>query len=423
MTDLRLSNEFTFRIALSLLERFGVALSTNSDDSETGCLVSFRDDSRRCQGSISAGWQGGEAETTSPTWPCRHLTSKRACTTTSSSKSEVGTAWGSTSTVVEDLWKYPRWALGFDQHQMDPCVFIVREPPSRWKAVRDDVLVIPPGDVGPPRSFCGILGVHVDDQINGGRGARRQLLAVGWSSRPFFRSSVPENIRDRHQTSQDETQRKNPTAVPLCSKATTTCPRLSTAIGWPDRHGQTSAAISVWHTQQCMQSPTVGQIRMANAWVRRARQSADWKLTFLSIPPERIRLVTQTDYSSNDPDGTGRSQNAYIMGATETSMAVGDNGTMVATCCGSHTNWHRVVRPRWPGRPTYGARGPSQSILGRQRMSSRKSSPLKTQETSMSPFVHSTRHLHWTDVGLFTSSHEGAAALQFRATVHSREHP
>ena len=44
-------------------------------------------------------------------------------------------------------------------------------------------------------------------------------------------------------------------------------------------------------------------------------------------------------------------------------------------------------------------------------------------ETSMLRFVHSTRHLHWTDVGLFTSKHEGAAALQFRAAVHSREHP
>ena len=48
---------------------------------------------------------------------------------------------------------------------------------------------------------------------------------------------------------------------------------------------------------------------------------------------------------------------------------------------------------------------------------------VKTQKTSMRPFVHSTRLLHWTDVGLLTSRHEGAAALQFRATVHSREHP
>ena len=52
----------------------------------------------------------------------------------------------------------------------------------------------------------------------------------------------------------------------------------------------------------------------------------------------------------------------------------------------------------------------------------RQHSRLKTQETSMRPFVHTTRHLHWTDVGLFTTRHEGAAALQFCATVHSREH-
>ena len=31
-------------------------------------------------------------------------------------------------------------------------------------------------------------------------------------------------------------------------------------------------------------------------------------------------------------------------------------------------------------------------------------------ETSMRPCVHSTRHLHWTDVGLFTSRQARAAA-------------
>ena len=44
-------------------------------------------------------------------------------------------------------------------------------------------------------------------------------------------------------------------------------------------------------------------------------------------------------------------------------------------------------------------------------LSTQLRSRLKTQETSMRPFVHSTRHLHWTDVGLFTFRHEGAAAL------------
>ena len=51
-------------------------------------------------------------------------------------------------------------------------MFILREPSSRWNELHDGVLVNPSGGVGPPRSLFGILGVHVDDQINGGRGAR-----------------------------------------------------------------------------------------------------------------------------------------------------------------------------------------------------------------------------------------------------------
>ena len=38
--------------------------------------------------------------------------------------------------------------------------------------MNDEVTVIPSGDVGPLGRLCGILGVHVDDQIHGGRGVR-----------------------------------------------------------------------------------------------------------------------------------------------------------------------------------------------------------------------------------------------------------
>ena len=72
-----------------------------------------------------------------------------------------------------------------------------------------------------------------------------------------------------------------------------------------------------------MPSATVVQIRRANAWVRRAHQFADLKLTFLSIPPEKLRLVTHTDNSSKDQDGTGRTQGGYIIGATDPSMGPG----------------------------------------------------------------------------------------------------
>ena len=42
---------------------------------------------------------------------------------------------------------------------------------------------------------------------------------------------------------------------------------------------------------------------------------------------------------------------------------------------------------------------------------------LKTQETSMRPFVHSTRHLHWTDVGLSDVLVHAADLTGLMATV------
>ena len=67
----------------------------------------------------------------------------------------------------------------------------------------------------------------------------------------------------------------------------------------------------------------VGQIRRANAWVRRAHQFADMKLTFLCKPPEKLRFDTHTDHSSKYQDGTGRKQGGYIIGATDPSMGAG----------------------------------------------------------------------------------------------------
>ena len=89
--------------------------------------------------------------------------------------------------------------------------------------------------------------------------------------------------------------------------------------------GQSLADLScqISLAQQCMPSPRVGQIQRANAWVRLAHQFADLKLTFLSIPPEKLRFVSRTDYSSKDQDGTGRTQGGYIIGATDPSMGAG----------------------------------------------------------------------------------------------------
>ena len=50
---------------------------------------------------------------------------------------------------------------------MDPCLYILRESSSRWNELHDDVLVLVSGNVAFPMGLSGILGIHVDDQING----------------------------------------------------------------------------------------------------------------------------------------------------------------------------------------------------------------------------------------------------------------
>ena len=61
--------------------------------------------------------------------------------------------------MVENIWKLLIEQLGFDQHPMDPCVFILREPSSRWNELHDDILVIPSVDVGPPVESWGFTWI------------------------------------------------------------------------------------------------------------------------------------------------------------------------------------------------------------------------------------------------------------------------
>ena len=89
-------------------------------------------------------------------------------------------------------------------------------------------------------------------------------------------------------------------------------PDFSTAQSEKKGMRQRSQAAKTRRNAQCAPRPADGQIRWANARVCRAHQFADMELTFLSIPPEKLRFVTHTDYYSKDHDGTGRTQGGYI---------------------------------------------------------------------------------------------------------------
>ena len=80
--------------------------------------------------------------------------------------------------------------LDLDEHPVDPCVFILREPSSRGSKVHDGGVTTLSGVVGPPGSLCGILGVHVDDQVTGGRGTRWENVVKRLRARFPFRKWI-----------------------------------------------------------------------------------------------------------------------------------------------------------------------------------------------------------------------------------------
>ncbi|CAK0792131.1 unnamed protein product, partial [Prorocentrum cordatum] len=249
--------------------------------------------------------------------------------------------------------RYMLEELKFDQHPMDPCVFLLREPVTQENdglVAKDRVSVIPYATGsesaqlrGEPGALCGILGVHVDDQINGGRG---QLWATAMEKLrarfPFrkwvtgsgeFTGSVLTQRADYSivQSQSEYTKgitpaktRKSarPDDVALPSEVHN---HISTTQQGNWLAGQTRPDLScqISFSQQIMPHPTVGQIRRSNAWVRRAKQFHEISVTFQSIVPERLRFVCHSDYSSKDLDGTGRTQGGYIIGATDPSMAKG----------------------------------------------------------------------------------------------------
>ena len=108
----------------------------------------------------------------------------------------------------------------------------------------------------------------------------------------------------------------------------------------PDPSCQISSA------QQCMPSATVEQIRRANARVRRGHQLPDLKLTFLSIPPEKLRFVTHSDNSSKDQDGTGRTQGGYVDRPVNESWTRGAVVAAGVTVAQAETRMHVNIGPR-----------------------------------------------------------------------------
>ena len=121
----------------------------------------------------------------------------------------------------------------------------------------------------------------------------------------FFYCTAPENVRDGRQTSQTKVATRNQTTVPLRSRSTTISLSTTEQGNWLQGRHQPDLSCQISVAQQHMPSPTVGQIRRANAWGSSSSKCCRFE---------------------NDvfEHSTRRTQGGYTVGATDPSMGAGN---------------------------------------------------------------------------------------------------
>ena len=247
----------------------------------------------------------------------------------------------------ETLRGYLLKELNFVEHQLDPCVFLLREPgdaqgkgfqviPESQNGKDDDVR-------GKPGDLCGVLGVHVDDKVNGGRGSlwaasmaklrkrfpfRKRVVGEGeftgslLNQLPDF-TIVQSQAECAHKVSKAVVRKRAPLNAPALPSEISGFLSTTQQGNWLQGQTRPDLSVQISLAQQLMPTPTVGQIKNANAWTRRAKQFSDTVIYFNPVPVEQLSFIVHTDYSSKDQDGSGRTQGGYIIGVTDSGMACG----------------------------------------------------------------------------------------------------
>ena len=208
------------------------------------------------------------------------------------------------------------------QSKMDPCVFFLRDDRAQ---------------------LVGIMGVHVDDVLIGGRGQVYQsALAQLRQAFPFrkwkrfegqfcgsFLKQDPETwaIEISQESFVDKLPKPKirvkvePTMTANAEEVSSLRSCLGGAL-WLAKETRPDLSVQVSQGQQMMPNPTIAEARTVSNIVRRARQYKDLKWNILPIPPEELRLCVHTDAAFGNAKGKG-TQAGYIVGVTTSELQQG----------------------------------------------------------------------------------------------------
>eukprot|EP00435_Cladocopium_sp_Y103_P016341 s443_g4.t1 len=211
-------------------------------------------------------------------------------------------------------------STGFVRSRYDPCLYFLRDNQNR---------------------LCGILGSHVDDTVTGGAGPLYQSALAHLKSRFPYRkwrtqegefcgahyrqcpktfeiemdqSTFAQNLKPAFLSS----GRRNNRQANLDPKEVSVLRALNGSLNWISSQSRPDLSAQVSFSQQSMSCPKVHNLCEANNIIRRAKQHADMKICFKSIPPESFRLVCHSDAAFANVGVY--TQAGYVIGFTDASL-------------------------------------------------------------------------------------------------------
>ena len=217
--------------------------------------------------------------------------------------------------------------LGWAPSKLDPCVYIL------WDSGLSR---------GQPQ-LCGIMGVHVDDVLLGGRGeVFEKSIAQLKTTFPFrkwmkqsgtFCGSLLTQDPETYaiavsQTEFAESMTKPKLRVKEPPHLTVTpeeASSLKSVLGaglWLAKETRPDLSVQVSQGQQLLPSPSLGEARSVANITRRAKQHKDLCWTILPIPLDKIKLCLHTDAAFANAKRQG-TQAGYIVGITTEELKAG----------------------------------------------------------------------------------------------------
>ena len=204
---------------------------------------------------------------------------------------------------------------GWKQSQLDPCVFFL------WEN----------------QQLAGVMGVHVDDVVIGGRvptfEKKLQTLRNTFPFRKwqegrgtFCGSDLNQNpetgcisVNQREFISKlqkPKLRSKDPPTMEVNDEEVTSLKSCLGAALWLARETRPDLAVQVSQGQQLMPRPILGDAKTVGNVVRRAKQYQELEWTIQAVPVEKLRLCLHTDAAFGNAKGKG-TQAGYIVGVTD----------------------------------------------------------------------------------------------------------